>query len=134
MNEELAKTNDGMMLLVDEMGKFLEHAAYENGDIFVFQEIAEKFNRSKNKNLFIGILHQAMGEYAKSLNKVTQEEWNKIQGRFLDLPFSVGIDEVVQLLGQAIEGPSANTLQKNICQKIAKSIKGSRLGLSLIHI
>ena len=37
------------MLIVDEMGKFLEHAAYENGDIFIFPEIAEKFNRSQNQ-------------------------------------------------------------------------------------
>ena len=34
INEELSKSNDGIMLIVDEMGKFLEHAAYENGDIF----------------------------------------------------------------------------------------------------
>ena len=50
-------------------------------------------SRSKNPNLFMGILHQAIGEYAKSLNKVAQEEWGKIQGRFLDLPFSVGVDD-----------------------------------------
>ena len=60
----------------------------------------------------MGILHQAIGEYAKSLNKIAQEEWSKIQGRFLDLPFSVGVDEVLQLIGQAIEGPAANTVQK----------------------
>ena len=124
----LSKSNDGIMLIVDEMGKFLEHAAYENGDIFIFQELAEKFNRSENPNLFMGILHQAIGEYAKSLNKIAQEEWGKIQGRFLDLPFSVGIDEVLVLLGKAIEGPSANTQQKNICNKISQAIKGAALG------
>ena len=124
----LSKSNDGIMLIVDEMGKFLEHAAYENGDIFIFQELAEKFNRSENPNLFMGILHQAIGEYAKSLNKIAQEEWGKIQGRFLDLPFSVGIDEVLVLLGKAIEGLSANTQQKNICNKISQAIKGAALG------
>ena len=36
----------------------------------------------ENPNLFVGILHQAIGEYAKSLNKIAQEEWGKIQGRF----------------------------------------------------
>ena len=128
LNIELQKDGDGIMLIVDEMGKFLEHAAYENGDIFIFQEIAERFNRSKNPNLFIGILHQAIGEYAKSLKKVAQEEWGKIQGRFLDLPFSVGVDEVLSLLGQAIEGPSANTHQKNICQQVAKAVKNASLG------
>ena len=89
LNDELLKSGDGIMLIIDEMGKFLEHAAYDNGDIFVFQEIAERFDRSKNKNLFFGILHQSFGEYAKSLNEVAQEEWHKIQGRFSDLPFSV---------------------------------------------
>ena len=128
LNAELSKTNDGIMLIIDEMGKFLEYAAYENGDIFIFQELAEKFNRSKNPNLFMGILHQAIGEYAKSLNKLAQEEWGKIQGRFLDLPFSVGIDEVLSLVGQAIEGPSANTQQKNTCQQVAKAVKNASLG------
>ena len=128
LTTELSKSDDGIMLIVDEMGKFLEHAAYENGDIFIFQEIAEKFNRSANRNLFMGILHQAIGEYAKSLNKIAQGEWSKIQGRFLDLPFSVGVDEILQLLGQAIEGPAANTAQKVICQKVAKAVKNASLG------
>jgi len=128
LTTKLSKTNDGIMLIVDEMGKFLEHAAYENGDIFIFQEIAEKFNRSTNRNLFIGILHQAIAEYSKSLNIVAQEEWSKIQGRFLDLPFSVGVDEVLALLGEAISGPSANTIQKAICQQIAKAVKNASLG------
>ena len=96
--------------------------------IFYLSKIAEKFNRSNNPNLFVGILHQAIGEYAKSLNKIAQEEWGKIQGRFLDLPFSVGVDEVLALIGKAIEGPSANTQQKNICNKISKAIKGAALG------
>ena len=32
---EKDKKSGGLVLILDEMGKFLEHAAYENGDIFV---------------------------------------------------------------------------------------------------
>ena len=42
---------------------------------------------------------------------------------FLDLPFSVGVDEVLALIGKAIEGPSANTQQKTFVIKFLRQLR-----------
>ena len=37
------------MVFIDEMGKFLESAAYDGSDIYFFQQLAEIASRSKNR-------------------------------------------------------------------------------------
>ena len=96
------EANFGTVLFVDEMGKFLESAADDSIDIYLFQQIAEIACRSNGRFIFIGVLHQAFGEYAVNLNQTTRDEWKKIQGRFVDLTFKVTVDEQIYLLSQAI--------------------------------
>ncbi len=96
----------GLVVVVDEMGKFLEYAALhpEAGDTQVLQEMAEQAARSKeNPVLLITILHQAFEEYASKLGSVQRVEWQKVQGRFLDVAFGDSPEETLRLLGQAIE-------------------------------
>ena len=75
---EHPRTGGGLVIIVDEMGKFLEHAAYEGTDIYFFQQLAEIASRSNNRLIFIGILHQAFEEYAHRLARETRDEWAKI--------------------------------------------------------
>ena len=93
----------GLVVFIDEMGKFLEGAAYDGTDIYFFQQLAEIASRSNNRLIIVGILHQAFEEYAHRLSREMRDEWAKIQGRFIDLPISVGPDEQLELLGRAIE-------------------------------
>lgn len=93
----------GLALIIDEMGKFLEHAALDQGDIHIFQELAEIASRSDGRLLVVGILHQAFDEYAQRLSRDSRDEWLKIQGRYLDLPVNLASDEQVDLIGRAIE-------------------------------
>ena len=93
----------GLMVFIDEMGKFLEGAAYDGTDIYFFQQLAEAASRSDNRLIVAGILHQAFEEYAYRLSRELRDEWAKIQGRFVDLAVSVGPDEQLELLGRAIE-------------------------------
>ena len=97
------KTNGGLVVLIDEMGKFLEGAAYEGNDIYFFQQLAELASRSNNRLIVVGILHQAFEEYAHRLSREMRDEWAKIQGRFVDLAVNTGPDEQLELLAQAIE-------------------------------
>ena len=39
----------GVVLFIDEMGKFLEGAARDGSDIYVFQQLAEAASRSKGR-------------------------------------------------------------------------------------
>src|SRR3546814_10690076 len=59
----------GVLLLVDEMGKFLEDAARTGGDVHAFQDLAELSARSDGQLMVIGILHQAFDEYAHRLDR-----------------------------------------------------------------
>lgn len=95
-----------VVLLIDEMGKFLEAAARDTGDIYFFQRLAEAASRSEGKFLLIGILHQSMDEYANRLAREARDEWAKIQGRFIDLPVDALGGEQLFLLSQAIENSS----------------------------
>ena len=97
------KTSGGLLVLVDEMGKFLEGAARDISDVYFFQQLAEFASRSEGRLIVVGILHQAFDEYSHRLSREMREEWAKIQGRFIDLPVNTGIDEQIGLLGRAIQ-------------------------------
>ena len=97
------KQYGGVIVFIDEMGKFLEGAAYDGTDIYFFQQLAELASRSNNRLLVVGILHQAFEEYAYRLSRDMRDEWAKIQGRFTDLAINIGADEQLELLGRAIE-------------------------------
>lgn len=92
----------GVLLLIDEMGKLLEHAATGDGDTFFFQELAEAAARSNGRLVVIGVLHQAFDDYAYRLARETRDDWLKVQGRFVDVPISPTADEQIELLSRAI--------------------------------
>ena len=97
------------MLVIDELGKFLEYAAQspEKGDVFVLQTLAEFATRSGQTPLiFLTILHQAFEQYANKFAKSQQEEWAKVQGRFEDIAFVEPTEQVLRLIGSAIEQTS----------------------------
>ena len=97
----------GLLLVIDELGKFLEHAAQHptEGDVFVLQTLAEFATRSNQQTplLLLTILHQAFEQYANKLAKSQQEEWAKVQGRFEDIAFVEPTEQVLRLIGSAIE-------------------------------
>jgi hypothetical protein len=97
----------GVILFIDEMGKFLEAAAQEGADLYVFQQLAEAASRSDGRLLIIGILHQAFEEYAHRLSQEVRDEWSKIQGRFVDLAINTAGEEQIDLISRAIESDHA---------------------------
>ena len=92
----------GLMVLIDEMGKFLESAAYDSSDIYFFQQLAEIASRSDKRLVVVGVLHQAFDEYANRLSRESRDEWAKIQGRFVDLAVNANGNEQIDLLSRAI--------------------------------
>ena len=114
--------NDGLLLIVDEMGKSLESAASEGADIYLFQQIAELASRSNGRLIFIGILHQSFGEYAHRLSREMRDEWAKIQGRFADLPLSISGSEQIDLISRTIKGSSR--LRPKAISNLAHKVAG----------
>lgn len=98
----------GILLIVDELGKFLEFAARvpERGDIFVLQQLAESTCESTGL-ILITILHQAFERYAAGLRASMRDEWAKIQGRFEDIAFQEPPEQLLLLIGEAIKHADA---------------------------
>lgn len=100
---EKPRTHGGLLLFIDEMGKFLEAAAQDGSDIYILQQLAEAASRSNGCFLFVGVLHQAFEEYTYRLSHEMRDEWAKIQGRFVDLIVNTSGEEQIDLISRAIE-------------------------------
>lgn len=115
--------SSGTLLILDELGKLLEHEALEGGDVHLLQDLAEHATRSKGRLVVIGILHQSFEQYAARAARDARQEWAKVQGRFHDIPFLSGADETVALLGRAISAehpPTAEEVARTVADEVAK--------------
>lgn len=119
-----SQTRGGVLLIIDELGKLLEDAVANGGDVHLLQDLAERGSRSGGRLVTIGILHQSFGQYGARLGREGRDEWEKIQGRFKDIPFLTATDETVSLIGRAIKrsGPAdpASDLATRVVQAIAR--------------
>ena len=120
----------GLLVVIDELGKFLEYATQQpaQGDMFVLQTLAEFADRSENTPLFLmTILHQAFERYAERAGKSQQEEWAKVQGRFEDVAFSESTEQVLRLVGTALETRSEVVHKDNLNTAIDLGLKPHQL-------
>ena len=129
--DEAERHPNGVLVVIDELGKLLEATAMEGGDIGVFQELAENASRCSRKLVIVGILHQAFDAYASRLGRETRDEWAKVQGRYIDIPLVAGADEVIELVGRAItlsnDAPDLKPAGR-FAKRVADSIKARRPG------
>jgi hypothetical protein len=120
------KAHGGLVIFVDEMGKFLEGAAQADSDIYIFQLLAELAARSNGRLLVVGILHQAFEEYAHRLKREMRDEWAKIQGRFVDLAVNTAGEEQIDLISRAIETSRTAKTPSKAAQLVASLVRGGR--------
>jgi len=95
----------GVLLILDELGKFLEFASLypERRDVFLLHRLAEAASRSGDKPLYIVcLLHQGFNAYASHLNQIAQREWEKVAGRFEEILFNQPIEQIAHLIGSAL--------------------------------
>ena len=100
-----ASTGAGLLLIVDEAGKALEFAAQQpaRGDVYLLQALAEAAARSNGVPfVLLTVLHQSFNEYAYRLGSSDRNEWAKVQGRFGELAFREGGDQIIRLTAAAI--------------------------------
>lgn len=119
--------HDGVLLIIDEMGKFLEAAALGAGDdVYFFQELAEAAARTQGRVVVVGILHQSFRQYAARLGIDTRDDWAKVQGRYSDIPLVAASDEVVELIGSAIDTNGRPGRAMPAAEAVAESMRGRR--------
>ncbi len=122
------KTHGGLILFIDEMGKFLEAAAQNGSDLYILQQLAEAASRSKGRLLLVGVLHQAFDEYAHRLSHEMRDEWSKIQGRFIDLVVNTAGEEQIELISRAIESDHRPKGPGSLSTAVAKFARRERAG------
>lgn len=100
-----AEARGGLLLIVDEFGKFLEFAAErpEERDLLFLQTLAESAARCAVPVLFMTILHTGFVDYLDQRDEVHRREWRKVQGRFRDVAFQLPAEQMLALVGQAIK-------------------------------
>ncbi|MGK7954377.1 MAG: hypothetical protein AB4063_03800, partial [Crocosphaera sp.] len=141
--QELAKASKtGIFLIIDELGKSLEYAAYNQGaeDLYLLQQLAELPKNTATPVYLLGILHQAFAEYSQRLAAVQRNEWAKIQGRFEDIPFTESASSMMRLMGQAIDKTQAEPLECAIHNtadewfiRLKTAIQGEEITLDILE-
>ncbi len=94
----------GILIVIDELGKFLEYESRHHGanDIFLLQALAEFAAEGHPVNLLLVVLmHQAFEQYAKGLDKQQKNEWQKIQGRFESISFLESAEQTLRVVAAA---------------------------------
>ena len=125
---EKPSVHGGLILFIDEMGKFLEAAAHKGTDIYILQQLAEAASRSKGRLIVVGVLHQAFAEYAHRLSHETREEWAKVQGRFIDLIVNIAGEEQIDLISRAIESDRLWEAPGKLASHVAETASRGRAG------
>lgn len=120
--EAEASARGGVLIVLDELGKFFEHAATTGGDIHVLQDLAERASRSEGRLVIIGVLHQSFEQYADRLNRASRDEWAKVQGRFQNIPFVAQADEVAALIAHAIEADVVPSASRDLAKSVAQAV------------
>ena len=104
--DEHKKEKEFLLLVIDEFGKILEHAANNNPEkeLYFLQQLAEFVNHSKRDNIIlITTLHQNFGAYSKKLSEQQRNEWEKVKGRFKEIVFSEPVEQLLHLAATQIE-------------------------------
>lgn len=115
-----AAGHSGVLLLIDELGKFIEHAALnpEAGDLMSLQQIAEAASHPTDDGLLVlTMLHQHFDAYAKGVGRTLPDEWHKVSARFDDVPFDEPVERYAHFAMHALGAKSAITESSDIQQR-----------------
>lgn len=94
----------GLLIEIDELGKFLEYAAYhpEHRDLHLLQLLAEHSRDPEPIPVqILVLLHQAFEHYGARLGRELRDEWRKVQGRFETIAFLEPAEQALRVLATA---------------------------------
>jgi hypothetical protein len=115
----------GILIVIDELGKFLEYEARHHGsnDIFLLQALAELSVQGGNANILLVVLmHQAFEQYSKGLAEAQKQEWAKIQGRFENISFLESAEQTLRVISAAFRSLLTSDEQLRIEQQLAEIV------------
>lgn len=132
-----ANASEGLLLVIDEMGRWLEYAAEDEADLDAsfFQSLAETCG-GKARGIpiaIVGILHQRFEDYVQGRrDRRSGVEWAKVAERFEDITFSQSQESTSHLVARALEADKAAYQRAGILVK-AKALYGTAEAMGLVH-
>ena len=120
--QSIRKQNKFLVIVIDEFGKILEHAANNNPEkeLYFLQKLSEFVNVPSRSIILLTTLHQNFGSYAAKLTETQRNEWHKVKGRFQEIVFVEPVEQLLSLTAKRL-----NT-QRQLS-------KGEELSLSLLY-
>jgi len=116
----LKNNGKGILIIVDELGKFLEYEARhrELTDMYLLQALAEKASAANEAHLLLVVLmHQAFDQYFTNLGEHLKNEWKKVQGRFESIPYLESSEQMIRVINSA--------LVQNLPKSLSSAVKAS---------
>lgn len=95
----------GTLLLIDEVGKFIEHAALhpEAGDLIALQQLAEEACQHVDDSFAMVVFqHQHFASYAAGIGRSLADEWHKVASRFEEIPFDEPVERYAHFAANAL--------------------------------
>ena len=102
------RTGRGLLLLIDEMGRFVEYAAtsIESEDPSIFQWLAERSSGHASPDLaVVGFLHHRFADYVSGMGGWIEAEWTRSAERYEELSLGTSTEQSLFMLARAIETP-----------------------------
>ncbi len=125
-HHRLKKQNKMLVLVIDEFGKVLEHAAKNEveKELFFMQQLAEFANIPGHNVLLLTTLHQNFSAYASRLTTAQKNEWTKVKGRFQEIVFAEPVEQLLYMAAESIElHSSTKESQADVLFKVAKECR-----------
>ena len=118
---DLGKKNPLLILVIDEFGKFLEHASQHQPEkeLYFIQQLSEFVNNPDHNIILLTAVHQNFDAYAFGLTTAQKQEWTKVKGRFREITFN---EPVEQLLFLASEHLKQHTADKKTESEITSAL------------
>lgn len=126
----------GVVVLVDELGKFVEHAALypAEGDLMALQQLAECACGGRDGRIaVVTFLHQHMSVYAEGVGKALSDDWEKVASRFEEIPFDEPVERYAHFAAHALKVSPRLRKLDGLTSK-AKQLFAAALELGLLKL
>ncbi len=113
---KLNSLNKGLLIVIDEFGKYLEYASQNNPEreLYLIQKLAEFANDHSKNILFITTLHQGFDVYRTNLDVKLKNEWDKVKGRLMEIPFNEPVEQLLHLAAKYLNSKPRNINKKEL--------------------
>ena len=120
---------EGLVVIIDEFGKFLEQvsASPDHEDLYVLQALAESASRNSPPIVVATILHSSFSSYLSGGNDLQRAEWLKVQGRFTEVAFHEPPEQVLRLVGEALDVTLDDEVSDGYLAEVASICQGPAL-------